>query len=271
MSTFLYVEADSPVHRLHPVTRIVGLLLLFVPPMAFNDPRWVAPTMGLALAVLYLARSGQNLVRMWKFCLVIFLASAAMWALFLKDDRPHVEKALEPFLVEQWPVAISVNTIGFGLAMGARILAFLIAGLAFIGTTKPEELTAGLRALRLPQGLCLAISLSFRLVPTFAATGATVAQAQMARGLDVTSGSLWQRLRKYVPLLTPVLAYALRNADSLSMALESKGWASHRPRSQYLHFTTTSADLVALVLLAAIATGSIVLRLSGYGELLPRL
>ncbi len=271
MSTFLYVDANSPVHRLHPVTRIAGLLLLFAPPMAFNDPRWVAPTVGLALAVLYLARCGQSLVRMWRFCLVIFIASAVMWALFLRDGRPAVSKALEPYLVDHWPIAVSLTTIGFGLAMGTRILAFLIAGLAFIGTTSPEELTAGLRALRLPQGLCLAVSLSFRLVPTFAATGATVAQAQMARGLDVTSGHLWQRLGKYIPLLAPVLAYALRNADSLSMALESKGWSSQRPRSQYLQFTVTVADLLALALLVAVATLCVLLRLSGYGELLPRL
>lgn len=271
MPTFLYVESKSPLHRLHPVTKIVGLVLLFVPPMAFNDPRWVARTFALALLLLCLAGAYGNLARTWRFLLVIFVMSTVMWALFLRDDRPAVQELLEPTLIEVWPISVSRNSILYGLAMGFRIDAFLVAGLIFIAATRPEELAAGLRRLLIPQSACLAMSLAFRLVPTFAATGRGVAEAQMARGLDVTSGSLLTRLRKYLPLIVPVLAYALRNADGLSMALESKGWSSSRPRSQYLEFTTTWADVLALALLAALATVCILGRLSGCGELLPRL
>jgi len=271
MATFLYVEQQSALHRLHPVTKIVGLLLLFVPPMAFNDPWWVAGSFVLAALVLCLGRAQSNLTRTWKFLLVIFVMSTVMWALFLRDDRPFMKPLLEPKLVEFWPVAVSGNSILYGLAMGFRIDAFLVAGLVFIAVTRAEELAAGLRSLLIPQSACLALSLAFTLVPTFAATGRGVAEAQMARGLDVTSGSLLTRLRKYIPLIVPVLAYALRNADSLSMALESKGWSSNRPRSQYLEFTVTRADALALALLAALATACILARLSGYGELLPRL
>lgn len=271
MSTFLYVERESPLHRLHPVTKIVGLALLFVPPMAFNDPRWVAGAFALSLSALCLARAYANLARTWRFLLVIFVMSTLMWALFLRDAALEAQKLLEPKLVEVWPIAVSRNSILYGLAMGFRIDAFLVAGLVFIGVTRAEELAAGLRKLLVPQSVCLALALAFRLVPTFASTGRGVAEAQMARGLDVTSGPLLARLRKYLPLIVPVLAYALRNADSLSMALESKGWSSSRPRTQYLDFRVTWADALALLLLGAVAAACVWARLEGYGELLPRL
>ena len=49
---FLYLETRSAAHRLHPVTKMLALLLWFVPPMAFNQPLWELAIFILAGIVL---------------------------------------------------------------------------------------------------------------------------------------------------------------------------------------------------------------------------
>jgi energy-coupling factor transport system permease protein len=54
--------------------------------------------------------------------------------------------------------------------------------------------------------------------------GVDVVQAQRSRGLDVSTGGILQRIRKYVPLVVPLIGHALRQTNLLAMSLESKGF-----------------------------------------------
>ena len=244
MATFLYVEKPSMLHRLHPAAKVVAMVLVFAAAMAFTDPLQELPVLALAVVILWAANGLGNLRRVWKFCAVIFVATTLVWALFQRGLG-------EPG--EYQPITWSRPSFIYGLAMGLRINAFLIAGLALLSSTRTEEFTAGLRTLRLPQMMALAFSLAFRLVPTFAATAGTVIQAQRSRGHDVAGGGLIRRIRASIPLVVPVLAYALRNAGGLSMALEAKGLGARPDRTRYLQFRVRSADVVAVGLMAVVA------------------
>ncbi len=260
MPSFLYLPQQSPVHRLHPSTKIIGLALLFVPPLAFNNPAFVGGTWLLALAILAAGKSLPNLNRIAGFCLAVFILATVMWSLFIevRDEAYNLRR----FTLE--------GTL-YGLAMGCRINTFLLIGLAFISTTRVEEFALGLRALGLPNSVCLGLTLGFRLMPTYADTTATVVQAQRSRGLDFERGGLITRLRKYTPLLVPVMAYALRRADSLAMALEAKGFGGPARRTEFLQLKFRVADLVCLICLVVLGIVCIWVRHLGYGAVLPRL
>jgi energy-coupling factor transport system permease protein len=145
-------------------------------------------------------------------------------------------------------------------------------GVAYVTCTRPEEFTWSLRRIGVPGTMALALSLTFRLVPMFAGTAHTVTQAQMARGLDFRSGGPLSRLGRYVPLMVPVLAYAMRSADSLTRALESRGaGAASTGRTEYYEYRWTAGDTMLLVLAVALGVACIWLRASGYGEIVGRL
>src|SRR5206468_3908909 len=77
-------------------------------------------------------------------------------------------------------------------------------------------------------------TLAFRLVPVFFDAALAVVQAQRCRGLELGRGGIVARLRRFVPILVPVLIGALRRADRMAMALELRGFNSGRPRTTYL-------------------------------------
>ena len=91
--------------------------------------------------------------------------------------------------------------------------------------------------------------LPFGSFPLFFTRIGTVVQAQQARGLDLKSGNVFQRARKYVPLLVPIFVYAIRDTDLLSMALESKGFGMRGRRTEYLAFPFVLRDYAILGLL----------------------
>lgn len=265
-SQFLYVTTNSLLHRLHPVTKIIGLVLLFVPAMAFNQPVAQVAVLVLALLLLTVARSLANLRRMYKFLVLLFCMSTLMWALFLRDLPDEVR-----LLAALGPIQISDVSLQYGVAMGLRITALLIFGLVFISTTKPEDFTYGLRRIGVPVIASVALALAFRLVPTFMQTMRTVIAAQRARGLKLNEGGLRQRLRRYVHLIVPIMGYALRRADDLSRALEARGLSAVGRRTEYFSPKAGWTDGAALVGIIVLAAACIYLRLQGYGELLPRL
>jgi energy-coupling factor transport system permease protein len=145
--------------------------------------------------------------------------------------------------------------------MGFRLATFVATGLIFLSTTRNEELTNGLIRMGIPYPIAFALSTALRLVPTFAGAGATIIQAQVSRGLDLESGSLFSRIGKFIPQAVPLFVYAIRHTNLLAMALESKGFSPESKRSLYYEPQMHKIDYLALALLVAILVTFLYIRL----------
>jgi len=283
MSVFLYVDRPSLLHRLHPVTKVVALVLGFTVALMFSHPLPALGAVALSLIALAAAHGLANLQRTWRFLLVIFVMTTLIWSVFLRiggpmgkgGEAPWILRAPVPqvmvgpkalgggeiVLVEASPV-----TVGYGVAMALRIVACLLFGLAFLSSTRTEDFALGLRALGAPQGVSVGVSLAFRLVPMLAGTARNVIEAQRARGVDPSAGNVLRRVRNHVPLIAPVLAYALRGADLTAMALESRGLgANPSRRTQLREFRAGAADTVVLAVLAGLVMVCLMARMAGLG------
>ena len=153
------------------------------------------------------------------------------------------------------------------MSIALRLDATIIAGMIFLSTTRNEEVAIGLVRLGIPYRFAFAVSTALRLVPTIAATGMTISQAQRSRGLDLDSGNIISRIRKHLPLLVPVFVTTVRSTNVFSMALESKGFGAGSGRTFFLHIALDRRDILVLLLFVLLLAGSIALRMMGYGEL----
>lgn len=262
----LYVPRDTWLHRLHPAVKVGGAAVLFVVFLAFNDPAYLVWAAAGALLLLISGAGLAPLARMGLFLLILFVASALLWALFLDD--PTALKMLPKW--QLGPVAVTRGTLLYGLAMALRIVGMVLVGLVVITTTRPEEFSYGLRVLGFAPIFATAVALSFYLLPMFVTTALIVRQAQQARGLELTRLPIWQRFLRSVAVVVPVTGYALRRADDLTRALELWGVGGKPPT--YLHQRrATAGELVLFALVAALAILCVYARVNGYGAILPRL
>jgi energy-coupling factor transport system permease protein len=235
MNLFLYLDRDSPVHRLDPRTKIFLLLGSFVAAVLFFQP---GPLFALLLVLLLYGAIGRalgNLRRIWLLLLSIAIVSIVSWSIFARGSTSLFWRVTwEGFL--------------YGLGAAIKTDSMIVAGLIFLSTTRTEEIVLGLIRLRVPYQAAFAFSLAIRMVPTIIGTAGTVTEAQRSRGLDLESGGPLVRLRKHIPLLVPIFLHTLRNTDQLAKALESRGFGARRERTSYLEIGFHTADALALIL-----------------------
>ena len=252
----LYLDRNTVLHRLHPVTKILGLLMMFVGPLCFTRPAYLLPLAAAALALGLAAGFGPNLRRFWKLVIAFFLLSFVLWSVIAPRGEPFA----------QWGfLRFSHESLLYAAGMGLRIDLFLLLTLSFASITRIEEFTDGLNRMGLPYRVGFALSLAFRLVPMFAASALRVAQAQKCRGLDLDSGNILQRMRKYAPIFIPVFVGAVRGGDALALAIESRGFGASGKRTCLAKYAFGATDVGALAFAALLGGACVLLRVWGYG------
>ncbi len=247
MSLSFYRPTGSFIERVHPAIKIVALVLAFAPPLLSAGPAAIFPYFALLLAVALLSGAGPNLSRVKSLMIVLFFMSVVLWTFFQKGTVP---------LMRLGPIVIHKESVLYGVTVGLRLNCFVLAATIFLTATRIEDFTCGLSMLGLPFVASFALSLAFRLTPLFIETGQTIAMAQRARGLDLESGGPLKRIRRYAPIIVPVLLCGLRRSDQLAIALESKGFGSAGARTTLSEFKIEWRDFILLfsVLLACAAS-----------------
>ncbi len=238
MMLFLYLDQDTWIHRLDPRAKIICTVFLFAISMCFNHPI----NMGaVSLGVFLLAIWARALRNIWKFRYLLLLLvafSALLWPFFAEGPTP---------LWNWGPLQVSRESLFYGMGMGLRFATFVIIGLTFLSTTRNEELTNGLIRLGIPYSFAFAMSTALRLVPTFVGAGATIIEAQVSRGLDLEKGNIFKRAGKFIPQAVPLFIYAIRHANYMAMALESRGFDPGAKRTFYYEPRMCRLDYAVII------------------------
>jgi energy-coupling factor transport system permease protein len=261
MNIFLYLDRDTPIHRLDPRAKIGAAAAVFGVCLCFNHPVWVG---WVGLGVLAAAGVARAMPNLWRFrypLLLLLTFSSLIWPFFVRGETRWGSWGF---------LEVSRESVLYGLAVGLRLASFVATGLVFFSTTRNEEFTNGLIRMKTPYPLAFALSTALRLVPTFVGAGATIIQAQMSRGLDLEGGSILRRLGKFVPQAVPLFIYAIHQTNHLAMALESRGFDPCAPRTLYYEPRMGRGDWAVLAICVLALTFCAVLRLGlGLGAVIP--
>lgn len=229
MALSLYLDHRTWVHRLHPVVRLLAMIAVFICAFVVERPQWLLPLAVLVSGLLVWTRSLRNIYRLRYLFVLIFVMTFLIWTWRYGPDG-------EPMWLVLGPLEISHTAPRFALGMALKLMVFLASGILLLSTTRIEELAYALTQLGIPYKIGFTMTLAFRLVPVFIDAALTVVQAQRCRGLDFDRGSLWERLRRYIPIIVPVFMGGLRRADAMAMTLEARGFQTKTKRTLLQHF-----------------------------------
>lgn len=257
-TTSLYVDKGTPIHRLNGRAKLALATAVSVIAYVFSDPLYVGTVFLLTLGVLLYAGGARNLRRVWYIIIALFVVGFVVWPAYVPARGPLVLIA---------PVELTQFEVQFALGRSARIVTFLLVGLAFVTTTSNEEIVAALRSLGVPFAFCFAIGTALRLFPTFLGAASTVRQAQEARGHDLSARNPIRKLRQYIPLLIPVFMTAFRQVSTQAMALEARGFDTRRDRTFYNQESLTRNDWAAILLAGLACVMAVMLAVAGIGRL----
>ncbi len=275
----VYAAGSTPVHALRARTKLVLLAWFAVMFFVANHKQFHFGTYVVAFGTLLLALivGRVDFRYIWRRMrlLVILLAIGIPFTLALTPGATwrafgpvivtlrHVHLVLGQLVVNQelvkipiGPVVVTYDGIWFAISASAIFLLLYVGSMTLTLTTTPVALAEGImlllapaRRLNLPvDEFGLMTLLCLRFIPVLVQETEQLVKAQTSRGVDFTTGSLAQRVRAIGALLVPLLQGALRRAEGLSSALESRGYGVTGQATLLHEGPLQLADWLALVI-----------------------
>jgi len=242
-----YRPGDGWLHRLNPYPKL--LLLLWGVLAPFVVPPIAIPV----LIVLYLTagltgRLGAPYLRAAVVApLAVILPIILINGFFYPNSHD--------VLVQIGPLALTREGLSFGLPIAGRVLAAFGVTVAFVTSTRPDDLMETMVQRGTNPKLAFVVLSAIQAIPRMLDKASRILEAQQARGLAAT-GSPRVRIRAVVPLLGPMIIGSLIDVRERSLALEARAFSSGQTRTAYRVVGVNASDrrvaIVALVLLLSL-------------------
>ena len=252
----LFRARESPIHRLHPLTKLTLASFLLVSGLAVPFIWYPYALLLLALFPLAaLARVLPDLLRIvWRVVLPFAISVTLIQGFLWPGGTPILDFGF---------ASLKLEGAIFAVASIGRILIVVSSFLWFTLTTRPDLLMTALYQRGLPASLSYIITATIQIIPRFQARANTILDAQRARGLE-TSGSIIRRARGIVPLVVPLILGSLVDVEERALAIEARGFTHPGRKTSLIEIHDPGwerkARLVILVILALVLLLSIWLR-----------
>ena len=257
-----YYDSKSFIHKLDPRIKIV-LMILFV-------------------VFLFLTKNIYSVLFSAVWVFAVLLISKVPFKLYLKNV-----KAILPVLIftaiinifyvndgnvifSFWIIKITDSGIlrAFFMAMRIFLLIFISSVLTY--TTTPNDLTDAIESLLSPlrliglksavHTLAMMMTIALRFIPTLIEEAEKIMNAQKARGADLESGRLIERVKALIPILIPLLISAVRRAYELAEAMECRCYNGGEGKTRMKQMKLSTRDLFAGIVSVLVSASVIVIN-----------
>ncbi|MBB5632688.1 energy-coupling factor transport system permease protein [Cryobacterium mesophilum] len=252
MSSTLFDNRKSVIHRLNPVTKLIALLAIIV--TVFAIPLWWVAGLIIVLVVVPAAVISGSGGRLLSLSLRILLP--IMLVLFIVQGLTFPGGKT---IIWQWGI-IDVTSEGllFALGIGSRIIVLVLASILLVLTTHPGDLMSALTERGMSPKFAYIISSTLQLIPAFKDRADSILLAQQARGLSLKGNPL-RRIKIMLPLLSPLVLGMFTDVEERSTAMEARAFGSTARRTSLIPVADSMVQRIArwlfiVLALAAVAT-----------------
>lgn len=248
-SISLFVDRDSIIHEIDPITKLLYILFALLIPIILPSFTFSFICVGISIVLLIAAKVIRKTIPVFTFVFLVLITVVIIQGLFRPDN--------ETMLFRIGPIAMYQEGLLFALRITLRVINIVSSFMILILTTKPSELVEALVRKGMSPRIGYVIVSVFQIIPEMMASMGTIMDAQRARGME-TEGNLLIRIKAFLPLLGPVVLGSLINTKERAMALEVRGFNSRVPKTylyeekSYTHSRLVQSILF-LLLVAALA------------------
>ena len=244
-----YIPGQSILHRLDPRSKLFFSLFFLL--LIFQmDTVWVVCIIQIFLTLI-IQFSGISYRFFWGnirpfFWFAIFLA---LFQILM------VQEGVVLFSVISWE--ITSKGLWLGGLLFLRFLDMLLITALLTLTTTPMEITHAVSKLLKPLNrfhipvdtISFMVSLTLRFIPTFLDEAEVLLKAQASRGMDFQEGTLVQKIKGIASIVVPLLIQMFKKADTVALALETRGFQKSGTRSTYRELIWKKQDTGCMLFL----------------------
>ena len=228
----------------HPLINFLYFALVLLFAMFFMHPVSLAVSLISALAYAVYLNGAKAVQTSLRVLLPMILLAAVTNPAF-----NHEGATILAYLPSGNP--LTLESIAYGVA-SAMMLAGVITWFSCFSAVMTSDKFVYLFGKVIP-ALSLVLSMTLRFVPKFKSQFEVVRQAQKCIGRDTTDGSLVQRIRNAVTILSIMVTWSLENAIETADSMKCRGYGLPG-RSAFSIYRFDERDRQILVWLAACGT-----------------
>ena len=249
-----FFPAKSLMHRMDPRVKLVLVVLLIV--------------------FMFLAKNFYGLGLMAAFVVLAMGLSKVPMRLYIKSVKPVLfiiafTSLINLFYGSGEPLwqfgifKITLNGIYNALFIIIRITALIMVSALLTFTTSPTQLTDAIERLLKPLAkihipvheFAMMMTIALRFIPTLMEETDKIMSAQKARGADMESGGLIDRVKALIPILIPLFVSAFRRAFDLATAMECRCYHGGEGRTKMKVLHVRRGDVLSLACSVLVCAG----------------
>lgn len=247
-----YFPGSSIIHKLDARVKITGTFVFVVALFIVRDFTGFAVCAAFLSLVIALSRVPMSYILRGLKPIFIIIMLTFILNLFMTGGEPILHWGF---------LTITREGASRAVFLVIRLMLLIIVSSALTLTTKPISLTDGmeyllkpLEAFKVPtHELAMMMSIALRFIPTLLEETDKIMKAQMARGADFESGSIFRRAKSLIPILIPLFISAFRIAQDLAMAMEARCYRGGGMRTRLHAMKISKQDIFAIVCLVVFA------------------
>ncbi len=263
VNLFNYIERDSPIHQLTGASKLVGLLMWSLATMtAFHTPLLVILTFAAFLLFRISRIKLKEISFMLKFTFVFMILNNLLIFLFSPQHAVSIYGTKTVLFEIAGPYVVTAEQLFYHLNVALKYTCTIPVVLLFVSTTNPSEFAASLNRIGVSYRISYAVSIALRYIPDIQREYYDISQSQQARGIEMSKkAKFFQRLKNISAILVPLILSSLERIDTISNAMELRGFGKGKKRTWYNARPFSVGDIIAMVVSIGLFVLSVILTL----------
>lgn len=244
-----YEEKDTWIHRLSGVTKLVFFLLWSITSMLSYDTRVLLVMLICSLIIFRMSRTRWKQVgTVFKFIMFFLVINLLAIFIFSPDQGTKIYGTHTELFRIAGPYVVTKEQLFYEFNVMIKYLTVIPSVFMFIVTTNPSEFAASLNKVGISYNICYSVALALRYIPDVQDEYKKIKHAQEARGIEMSSkASLIDRIRKSSAILFPLIFTSMDRIDTVSNAMELRGFGKYRKRTWYSARALKRNDYIVLI------------------------
>lgn len=239
-----YRKLDTFLHHLNPRVALLLVLAVIIASVVWTDP------LVLTIATIVMVLAGYSCRFPWKkigwFLKLALVASVLIIIIegFSLDEsliKPRYRGIVLFSLLPGGRGAFRLGGVLYGYASSLKIYMVVIA-IGILGyTIDPADIIQLLT--RMPfasKHFVFIFSTAWRFIPLIQAQLFNLMDAQKTRGMELDKGKMMERVKRIVPIITPLLSNSLDISNQIALSMESRAFGSES-KSKFIKPSTVNA------------------------------
>lgn len=239
--------------KLHPTVNFIFFAFVLVLSMFVMNPVCLA----LSLVCAFVNAVYLNGIKTVKLCLKFIMP---MMLLIILINPVFNHQGVTILTYFPWDNPLTLESIVYGIASAALLSSVVLWFSVFNRVITSDKLVYLFG--RIIPSLSLVLSMSLRFVPKFSAQFKNVRNAQRCIGRDISDGSVINRIKNGIRIISIMLSWSMENAIETADSMKSRGFGL-KGRTAYSIYRFDRRDLIVLIIVALLGVTVSVSAITG--------